>query len=78
MLGSLGVVGYVVDGVFAELERRVVVLASCMLDEEQGGRYCIVAGILFCRLAHNSAVEHGLQIVVAVLRNVEWVEHTLR
>ena len=55
-------VGYVVNGLFAKAQRRVVVDARCMLYEEQGGDDPSGLGALLA--ADNVGIDEGLQVVV--------------
>ena len=69
-LGGVG--GDVGDGFAAEFQRGVVAFGSSVLDEEQGGGYGLIGG-----LAHDVAVDEGLQVVVAVVLDVVGVEDGL-
>ena len=64
--------GDVADRLSAELQRWVVVVGTGMLDEEQGRGYWLTGF-----LAHNVAVDEGLQVVVAVVFDAGGVEDGL-
>ena len=64
--------GDVADRLTAELQRWVVVVGTGMLDEEQGRGYRLTG-----LLAHDVAVDEGLQVVVAVVFDAGGVEDGL-
>ena len=66
----LGNGGDVVDGLFAQTEGGVVVVAAGMLDEEQAG----TDGLAFGGGADDVRVEEGLEIVVAMVLQTFWGE----
>ena len=64
-------------GGLAEAQRRVVIVAGCVLYEEQCRADRQIGRIELRRLSGNQAVEHGLQVVVAVVFEPRRVEHCL-
>ena len=61
--------GNICDRLTADDECGIIAFGTCMLDEKQRRAYW-----LFPFLADDVAVEEGLEVIIAVVGNLGWVE----